>query len=331
VAKLARGRAPRVRSAVAFTLPEREFLPEGIAWDPVSGDFFVSSVRLRKIVRVGADGRVSDFSRPEDGLWAVLALKIDPRRRRLWACSAALPEMAGFSPELRGRTAMFRYDLTTGALVRTYQLPEGGGDRAAKEAPRPEERGGATSHAFNDLEIDARGDVYISDSLSSALYLITEPRDELELFLEPGRFRSPNGLALSKDGRRLYVADYGGEIAIVDPETKAVSALEHPADVPLWGIDGLVRYGRSLMAIQNGIRPYRVVRLDLDRSGRRVKRGTILELDHPKYVAPTLGVMDGGALYYVANAQWDSFDWDGTLWPVERLYAPVILKLPVGR
>ncbi len=45
-------RRPVVKSTVAFTLPERDLLTEGIAYDPRTRAFFVGSVHRRKIVRV---------------------------------------------------------------------------------------------------------------------------------------------------------------------------------------------------------------------------------------------------------------------------------------
>jgi hypothetical protein len=59
--KMAALLAPVGRSRVAFTLPERDLVTEGIGWDPKSGDFFVSSVHRRKVLRVSRDGRVADF------------------------------------------------------------------------------------------------------------------------------------------------------------------------------------------------------------------------------------------------------------------------------
>jgi hypothetical protein len=67
--------APVGRSRVAFTLPERDLITEGIGWDPKSGDFFVSSVHRRKVLRVSRDGRVADFVKEgQHGLFSALAL-----------------------------------------------------------------------------------------------------------------------------------------------------------------------------------------------------------------------------------------------------------------
>ena len=43
-------------STVAFRVDERDLIPEGLAHDPVTGDFFLGSLFKRKIVRVGRRG-----------------------------------------------------------------------------------------------------------------------------------------------------------------------------------------------------------------------------------------------------------------------------------
>ena len=44
---------------------------------------------------------------------------------------------------------------------------------------------------------------------------------------------------------------------------------------------------------------------------------------------PTTGVLVGDDFVYVANAQFESFDEDGSLWPMERLYEVVVLRAPL--
>jgi hypothetical protein len=61
VAAFAENRRPLARGVEAFRLAERDLLTEGIAYDPASRSFFVSSVHRGKIVRRACDGRVDDF------------------------------------------------------------------------------------------------------------------------------------------------------------------------------------------------------------------------------------------------------------------------------
>ena len=315
VRRLAALRAPVASSSVAFRLPEKDLVTEGIAHDSRTGAFFVSSVHHRKILRRAPDGRVADFV-PEgrDGIQAVLALRADPARRLLWACSAALPEMTGWEKSLEGSTALFAFDLDSGRLVRRADLPPDAGKG---------------KHALNDLTVLSNGDVYVTDSQGSGVYRMRSKGARLETFVAPGVFRSPQGIAPSRDGKRLWIADYGLGIWAVDLATATRSPLTAPDDVPLVGVDALLALDDDLVVTQNGISPKRVVRLGLDPEGVRVVRGDVLEMNTPELEEPTLGVLVGRDLYYVANAQWDAFDAEGHMFPAEKLHEPTILKVSV--
>jgi hypothetical protein len=78
-----KNREPVGDGATAFTLPEKGLVAEGVAYDPADGAFYVSSVYRRKILRVGRDGAAREFATERDGLWSVLGMKVDARRRHL--------------------------------------------------------------------------------------------------------------------------------------------------------------------------------------------------------------------------------------------------------
>jgi sugar lactone lactonase YvrE len=299
---------------LAFALADAQQIPEGIAFDPASGTWFVSSVHERKIVQRAADGAVSDFvAEGQDGLWAVLGLAVDAKRRRLWACTAAVPEMKGFDESLRGRSGVFEYDLATRKLLAKHLAPSDG---------RP--------HAIGDLAISPDGDVVASDSQGSAIYRAPRGSDALDVLVPAGVFRSPQGMAFSTDGSRLYVADYGGGLSIVDTKTKARRDVAAPDSVVTLGIDGLALRGREIVVTQNGIRPHRVSRLVLDESGERITSGEILLMNDPRFSEPTLGTIVGDAFVFVANSQWGAFDDEGRLKAPAELRPPAILSVPLG-
>ncbi len=92
-------RKERISSAAAraFTIPEKGFVAEGIAYDPITRTFFVSSVRHRRIVRISRDGKITDFVEARrDGLRSALGMRIDPKRRTLWVATEAIASMDGY-------------------------------------------------------------------------------------------------------------------------------------------------------------------------------------------------------------------------------------------
>ena len=137
-------------------------------------------------------------------------------------------------------------------------------------------------------------------------------------------------MAFSPDGRWLFVADYTQGVARIDPRTAEVTLLEAPPDAAVTGIDGMVWAGGGLVGIQNGVHPHRVVRLGLDGPAARITEVVVLERGSPHFNEPTLGVVVGPDVYYVANSQYELFGEDGRP-KLEALREPVILRLPVER
>jgi hypothetical protein len=198
-----------------------------------------------------------------------------------------MPEFAGYRAADEGKSALLKYSLDSGALLKRYDLPPGG------------------KHALGDMTLSASGDVFVSDGYGP-VYWVDHRADRLEALVPPGTFNSPQTPALSADGRRLFVPDYSRGISVVDLATRQVKLLEHPATLSLGGIDGLYLVGRSMIATQNGTAPQRVIRLQLDAGLTRIEGGEVLEANWDGLGDPTHGVVVGSDFYFIVNAGWDN-------------------------
>lgn len=237
-------------------------------------------------------------------------MKVDAERRTLWVCSTVTPQMVGFRKEDEGLSSVLKFNLKTGELVKRYDL---------LNKPQP--------HWLGDLALNSRGDVFITDSQApGAVYVIFQQKDELELFIPVGPFRSPQGLDFSEDERHLFVADYSIGILKFDVATRQQTQLAAPENLAWVGIDGLYFYKNSLIAIQNGIRPHRVARFFLSKNHDRIEHAEIIEANNPMFNEPTLGALVQDTFFYVANSQWGSFNKDGTIFPLEKLQEPIVMK-----
>jgi sugar lactone lactonase YvrE len=47
---------------VAFIVPEKDLIPEGIAYDPADKTCYLGSIYKKKVVRITAKGDISDFN-----------------------------------------------------------------------------------------------------------------------------------------------------------------------------------------------------------------------------------------------------------------------------
>jgi hypothetical protein len=298
---------PIANATTAFTLKEADLIPEGIAWDPGSRTLFLGSLAKNKIVAIAADGggAVRDFvPSGRDGLRRVLGMKVDPARKSLWVCSAE-PDAPGGNAT-RAST-LFRFDLTTGKTLRKLPSAPGG------------------KHLFNDIAVAKDGGLYLTDSEEGAVYRLRAGGDRLEVFLPGGELFYPNGIALSEDGRFLYVAHVLG-IAAWELASGSRFDLPAPEDVTLVGIDGLSFHRGTLVAVQNGMEPNRVAQFRLAPSLDRVTGVRVLERGNPAFEIPTTGAVAGDVYYFIANSQLRALTPEGVKDPGKRKPV-VILKL----
>lgn len=274
---------------VAIRIPQKGLIPEGLAFDAKSGRYFVSSARLGKIVQVDRHGHISDFAASGiAGVHSLSGIGIDARRRILWACSTASPRFASYKQGDANDPSIVAFDLNSGKLIRRIAFDDPNG-------------------FCDDLTVGNDGAVYVSDSTGSLLALAPEGT-RLTTLVPHGMIRSPQGSALSDDGRILYVADYGGPIRAVDIRTGDVAPLRLPDDFQPMTIDGITRDGNRLIAVQNGIEPNRIVALTLSRDGLAATSWQILEMNHPLIDEPTIGKVVGGTYYFSGASQGNKFD-----------------------
>lgn len=289
-AQFAENRTRRIAGAdVAFRIPQKGLITEGIAHDADTNSFFVSSVRHGKIVRIDARGRATDFIVPAAGsVHGLSGIGVDAKRRLLWACSTNSERVAGYRKDDPPDASLIAFDLRSAKEVRRVQAPE-------------------TTAFFDDLTVARDGTVYVSDSTGLVLRLRPDAKS-FETLVPRGRIRSPQGLTLSASERLLYVADYGGPIRAVDVRSGDIATLTPPDDVQVMGIDGITRWNHSIIAVQNGVTPNRIVRFDLSSDGLRLERATILEMNHPQIDEPTIGLVRANRYYFVGASQGNKFE-----------------------
>jgi pimeloyl-ACP methyl ester carboxylesterase/sugar lactone lactonase YvrE len=310
----ARNRRPVSHSTEAFVLPDPDLLPEALAYDSADGSFYVGSLAQRKVIRRHRDGRIETVAGPGAPLLRVVGVKIDGLRRQLWFATWEPGIDSASTAGLRvTHTRLFRYDLRSGQQLKSY-------------APRDSARG----HLLNDLVVTPDGDVYVTDTEEGSVYRVRRNADTLELFVrpDPARFSGANGIAVAADGRTLYVAFAQG-IARLDLASRELGLLGAPEDVTTSGIDGLYWHPTGLIAVQTAGGLERVVRFELDASGRRVRRSVVLERANPLFRNPTTGILVGDTLYYIANSQYSRLADDNTLRDSEYRAPTHVLRVDV--
>ena len=293
VPKEATAKAPEI----AFTLPDMDMIAEDLAYEAGRARFLVSSVHRGGIDAIDSKGQVTRFVPfGANDAWGIFAIGVDEKRQLLWAATAAMSVSANFKASDAGRSSLLVYDLGTGEFRGRYLPPDEG------------------AHAFGDLTVSPAGDVYLSDGIGSGVYVLPAGAGALRVLVPRGVLKSPQTPALSEDGLTLFIPDYGKGIAAVSVKTGKLRWLEHEAGMILQGIDGMVLWKSSLLAVQNGVSPNRVVRLTLDAAKERVER---LEVVARTGIATDLthAAVSGPWLYFIVKAGWDRARDDGTMKP----------------
>jgi sugar lactone lactonase YvrE len=294
---------PAVSQArLAYVTAEKDLVPEGLAYDSARNVFYLSSLNLRKIVKIPnsaikapAKGAVpeksSDFV-PSNRykLLPILGIRMDPSDGSVWSNSCldeGKSELLHFDPE---GTLLGRYD-------------------------RTQEPG---KHCFNDLVVLPSGDVFLTDTLANQV-LQFQPKTQAFSEVKVSReLLEPNGITLSGDNQLLYVADQLGVLR-VDLKTGESVEVEAGAHSTLAGIDGLYWHKGSLIAIQNGIGTPRVAAFQLAKDGAHVSKTTILEYRSNLCVLPTTGALREDDFFYIVNSGSNNLNTDGRVMDVTKL------------
>ncbi len=286
---------------VALQLDIDRFVPEGLAFD-ADGTAWLGSIHKGQLIKAGDDIQVvSDRA----GHWSVFGMRFDDNGD-LWFSSAAVSQLVDVGAD-EGKTGLFRLDAKKGAVTFAAILPEY-----------------ADAQLLGDLVISGES-VFTTDSLSGAVYRYDIGTDEFEAIVESGDLGSPQGLVLDASGKYLYVADYIGGLYRVSLADGSRVKMAVPDSITDYGIDGLYRYNNELVAIQNGIRPHRVVAFQIGADGLTIESGRTLASNLDGFDEPTLGAVVGDDFYFVANSHWNRFDAENRL--PDGLSGPIILKV----
>ena len=119
---------------------------------------------------------------------------------------------------------------------------------------------------------------------------------------------SLQGLTLGADGTSLILADYSTGLRRIDLASGVVGPPLPSGGVEVRGIDGLTRYGRDLIATQNGTSRHRVLRLRLSSDERAIESVDILAVGAPLLEDVSLGAVDRDRFVFVARSGWAGFD-----------------------
>ena len=336
VAQMKQHSQPKSGTEVVCALPRADTMPEDIAYlksgGPKSGGaFYVSSIQHHTLYRVSLpkagdkECAMQEVPLPAEAKrWPTLAVSADPKRNILWMTSSAMPGFTGFSKEDEGKELLMEIDVKSGKVLRRFDP-------------------GTTGPAvLGDMCVTSDGTVYVTDSIGGGVYRLHGNLQTAKLEKIADGLFSPQTPVPARDGKRLFVADYTMGIAVIDlpapggaPKISAnVNYLPHPENIAVVALDGMYLSGDSLIGIQNGTDPNRILRLRLNPAQTAIIDSEVIEQATESMGDPTHAVAAEGWYYVSANVGWSKVDDNtGQLKPGEKFTPPMLLRFraPAGK
>lgn len=150
--------------------------------------------------------------------------------------------------------------------------------------------------------------VYITDSKQHRIYRISYPGDQIEIFFSDPTIKSPNGITLSGDDQKLFIASSEFGIRILDIPSKKVLN-DFSADTK--GIDGLKYLNGNLYVVKDGdrnIKKHGLFQIQLNKELSSIKKVKPVLIGHNLMNVPTTFDIGGSSIYLLDNSQLDNLN-----------------------
>jgi len=181
--------------------------PEGVEYNTKTGDFFLSSLTGKGIIKVNKDGIVKPFT--EEAPLPIAGIHIDYKKNKMYAAGLDRKEAFDKDPNTHGYANLFIYDLDSGKLEANINLAVTNLNNEAYFA--------------NDISNDDNGNVYISDFKANAIYKV-DNNNKASLFYKGDELGRANGLEVINN-KILLVSD-------VSPRDGKWQLVKIPLDKP---------------------------------------------------------------------------------------------------
>ena len=261
-----------------YILNEKELVPEGIAYSEKRDALYLTSVAKSKIVEVDRKtGKQKNFiNEHQFGYSPGAGIYVDDARGQLHA-------IGGYYLMKDSLSSLYTFDLATKKLLNRYDL--------------------SGEHFLNDMVMDKEGNIFLTDSKDASIYKLRYGSDSLEKFYKSTEIEFPNGIAISNDNSKLYIASIPNGVRILDISSKTILNEQDTLGISQ-GIDGLEFYKGHLYGIQNSKagNPFNFRKLILNDSQDAIEAMDIIDSDTPDLNVPLTFCFAGNTAIVIGNS-----------------------------
>jgi WD40 repeat protein len=280
---------------------EKDLIPEGIA--VYKDNIFLSSIHKNKIVQFNLkDKRLRNFTETKEyGFQSGFGL---------YTKDSLLFSLTNDLHPDSLTSHLFVFNIANQKLVKIFKLNDG------------------VKHYLNDMTINSQNQVFITDSKTCNIYKLDYPNGQLEQFLSDTALSYPNGISLSENKKRLFVASDTFGVRIINLETKEILNEKTPETT---GIDGMKYYAGHLYAVRNTDKNYAnhgLYAIQLSENEDKILKIDTFFKGHKTLNVPTTFDIKNGEIYLLANSQMDNLNQNSNqIINRDSLTATYILKI----
>lgn len=262
---------------------DREIIPEGITID--KNTIFISSILKSKILHFDLKKQtVTDFiSTNEYNFKSGVGLFV--KDGLLFALTNSSIKHNEIS-----KPYLYVFKVSDKKLLKIYELDDG------------------KNHFWNDLTVNSLNEVFISDTRQNKVYKIKYPEEKIADFYSDATTILPNGLDISTDEKKLFIASTKYGVRILDIQSKKIL---NRIDTTTAGIDGLKYYKGSIFAVRNNDdehNKHRLLHIYLSKLENSIQKVETLSARDDLWNVPTTLDIQNGYIYLLANSQMDNLD-----------------------
>src|SRR5262245_49032729 len=223
----------------AITIPGERLFTESLT-STKDGSVIVGSVMGRTIFRTkpGAASAETWIQPGTEGLAGVFGVFADEKSNTLWACSGTFGGPPGGNAAPPPPSALYAFDLKTGAHKGHYTMPTPGG-------------------FCNDIALDKDGNAYASDTNNMQVVVLKKGAKELAVWSAPDAYGPKGGVldGIAVLGDRVLVNTLATSKIFATPigkDGKAGATVEVKLDTPVERPDGMRSFGKNSLLVAEG-------------------------------------------------------------------------------
>ncbi|MBE9211514.1 gluconolaconase [Plectonema cf. radiosum LEGE 06105] len=193
-------------------LPANFQYPNGIT-QAKDGTLYIGSITSGKILRIKPGQQTEIFFPGNNQVFAANTLRLDQERGIIWGTSSDFLGVRGSDGQVTRRShRIFAIDINSGEVIRVIVMPDGG--------------------FGNDIALDEKGGVYITDSWRSRIHYLADVKNQLQIWVQDQRFAAADGqvglagIARHKNGVIIVGHFSQGKLFQVTPQASGKPKVE---------------------------------------------------------------------------------------------------------